>query len=247
MTVTIGSITLSNLTAQPFGYEESNTKSGQTSRQWLISGLLTPAEWVDLINEYNSWRDTRITDEDTLKSGTVGTVISFSGTGAGEEGWEDIDCWFNQAPQGQQSGAYILATVSLVDAEEALQVLLKQQEVDSEEEDLDLGTITVGEVELKLLAPPDSYGQVPSLQLTAGGVHYVTGPFVADKVQNIEGATDAEGWDGIRDWYEEEVTSIPESGDWYPISAPTATARSKVVSGIKTIEYVVSLSLGQVI
>jgi hypothetical protein len=247
MTLTIGSATFSSLTAQPFGYEETDTKRGFTARRWLITGLLTPTEWLALIEEYNSWRDLRILDEDSLKSGTVGTTVSFSGTGAGSEDWSEIECWFSRAPAGDQAGGYRLANMSLVDAAEELEVLLREQETSEEEEEIDLGTLTIGDAELKLLSPPDSYGAPPALQLTAGGVHFITGPLVAEKIQNVEGVTDSSGWEDIKTWYEEQVISIPSTGDWFPISPPSATVRSKVVSGVKTVEYVVTLSIGQVI
>lgn len=248
MTVTIGSATFSNLVAQPFGYEQTNTQAGLTARAWTLTGLLTPAEWLGLIGEYDEWRDARIQDEDSSVSGVIGTVIAFSGTGAGGEEWSGINCWFLSAPEAEQSGGFLQASIRIVDAEQALEVILRQAELEAEQEDLpDLGTITIGAATLTLLAPPDSFGFTPELSLTAGGVHFIAGPLVAYETQDIQGSTDAAGWAAVREWYAEQVISRPATGDWYPISAPTASAQVKVINGVKTTEYIVSISLGKVI
>ena len=128
MAITIGGTSFPTLTAQPFGYEETNTRAGQTARKWLITGLLKPSEWLDLLDEYDGWRDTRIDDEPTETSNVVGTTVAFSGDGPGGQSWTSIACWFITAPQAGQSGSYLSASVELVDANEALEVLLKTKE-----------------------------------------------------------------------------------------------------------------------
>lgn len=248
MSVTIGSQTFSRLTAQPFGYDETDVRSGKTAAKWAISGLATPSEWLSLLNEYDDWRDLRIEDPDSATSGEVGTTIALSGIGPGGQTWTNIACWFASAPQAEQSGAYLSVSFELVDAAQALQVLLKEQEQQEEEEDLpDLGTITIGTTVLTLLKPIETYNSVPQLELTASGVHYISGPLVAFKVRDVEGTTNAAGWAGILSWFESQVSSTPASSSWFPISAPTATAANKIVAGVKTVEYTVSIQLGQVI
>lgn len=250
MAITIGSAEFPTLTAQPFGYEETDTRTGLTARKWLVQGLLQPSEWLDLLDDYNAWRNTRINDPDSLTSESVGTTISFSGTGAGGVSWNNVACWFISAPSAEQSGAYLNVSVELVDAAQALEVLLKSEEknTESETEDLpDFGTITIGTTTVKLTKPVDSYGQGPSMELTAGGNHYITGPLVVYKIKDVEGTTTLSGWNAIRSWYEAQIVAVPLVGSYFPITIPTATAERKVVDGIKTTVYTVSIQLGLVL
>jgi hypothetical protein len=131
MTVTIGSFSTNRLNAQPFGYE-GEARTGLTARTFRISGLLTPAEWQTLVSEYNAWRSTRIQNEDTLLSKTVGTTIALTVTSANNLFVTNLACWFTEAPSGDQTGKYVSATVTLVDAAQALAVILRKQELDNE-------------------------------------------------------------------------------------------------------------------
>lgn len=145
MTITIGSFTCSTLTAQPFGYE-GEARTGLTARSFVISGLLTPAQWQALLGAYNGWRNTRITDQDTLLSKTVGTTIALT-VAANGVSVSALPCWFVEAPTGEQAGAYISTSVTLVDAAQALAVLLREQELANERqiaeaEDVDCAVIT---------------------------------------------------------------------------------------------------------
>jgi hypothetical protein len=248
MAITIGAASFPTLTAQPFGYNETDTRAGLTARRWLIQGLLKPSEWLALDTAYTTWRASRIQDDDSLASGTVGTTIAFSGKGAGGVTWTNIACWFFSAPSAEQSGAYLSASVELVDANQALEVLLRAEEKSYEAEDLpNFGTITIGTTVVTLTRPVDSYGQGPSLELTATGNHYITGPLVVYKIKDVEGTTDETGWNNIRSWYESQIVAVPSSGSYFPISFPTATAEKKVVNGIKTTVYTISIQLGLVL
>jgi hypothetical protein len=244
---TIGTAQFPTLTAQPFAYDETDTRAGLTARKWILQGLLKPSEWVALLGVYDGWRNTRITDPDTLVSGTVGTTIALTGKGAGSQTWTSIACWFAAAPSGEQAGRYIATTVELVDAAQALAIILKQQELSQPDDDLpNFGTYTLGTTVLTLIKPVDSYAAGPSLNLTATGVHYVEGPLVVQRIKDIEGTTNLTGWNNIRTWYEGQVVAIPAVGAYFPITGPTATAENKVISGAKVTQYTVSIQLGQV-
>lgn len=248
MAITIGSTSFPTLTAQPFGYEETNTRAGQTARKWLIAGLLKPSEWLDLLDEYDAWRDIRIDDEPTEASNVIGTTVAFSGAGPGDQSWTNIDCWFITAPQAEQSGAYLSASVELIDATQALAVLLKTEEDEAASEDLpDLGTITVGSTVLTLLKPVDAYATSPTMELTATGTHYIQGAPVPYSIKDIEGTTNVAGWDAIRSWYEGQISATPGAGSYFPITSPTASAANKIVEGVTTVEYTVSIQLGLVL
>lgn len=248
MAITIGTADFPTLTAQPFGYEETNTRAGQTARKWLITGLLRPSEWLALLGVYDTWRDTRIDDEPTEISGVVGTTIAFTGDGPGGQSWTSVACWFITAPAAEQSGAYLSANVELVDANQALAVLLKAEEQAAADEDLpDLGTITIGTTTLTLLKPVDAYATSPTMELTAAGSHYIQGALVPYNIKDVEGTTNLSGWNAIRAWYETQIAAVPLAGSYFPITAPSATAENKIISGVKTVQYTVSIQLGLVL
>jgi hypothetical protein len=248
MAISIGAASFPTLTAQPFGYDETDTRSGLTARRWAIQGLLTPSEWLALLGVYDTWRDLKIQEDDTAVSGVVGATVSFSGTGAGGATWTSIACWFSAAPSAEQVGAYLSVSVELVDANEALEVVLYQQQREAESEDLpDFGTITLGTTTLTLTKPVDSYGEGPALELTPTGNHYITGPLVVYRIKDVEGTTNLTGWNNIRSWYESQIVAVPATSSYFPISVPSATAEKRVVNGVKTTVYTVSIQLGQVL
>lgn len=248
--ITIGGSSFPSLTAQPFGYNETDTRAGYTARKWLVTGPLTPAQWLSLLSAYDGWRNARIDDEPTETSGVVGTTIGFSGNGPGGQSWSNVACWFIQAPQAEQSGDNLSATVELVDANEALEVILKTKENEgaAEDEDLpDLGTITIGSTTLTLLKPVDAYAASPTMELTAGGSHYIQGALVPYNIKDVEGTTDLTGWNAIRSWYETQIAAVPLAGSYFPITAPAATAENKIISGVTTVQYTVAIQLGLVL
>jgi hypothetical protein len=248
MAISIGGVSFSRLIAQPLVYDATNGRAGLVARRWVVSGLVTPSEWLSLVSVYDAWRALRINDEDSLTSESIGTTVLFSGTGAGGQTWSNIACWFDEPPVADQNGYWLAVTASVIDANEALAVLLREQALATEQEDLpDFGTITINGVVLTLKKPVDTYGEGPSVNLTAGGVHYIEGPKVVYKIKDIEGATTEAGWNNIRAWYEATIVTTPTTGDLYPISVPIATAERKVISGVKTTEYIVTMQLGQII
>lgn len=245
MSVTIGSATLSRLVAQPFGYEETNTRAGLTARKWLATGLCTPSEWAGLLEVYEDWRDLRIVQEEPLKSGVVGATVSLTASANGMT-YTAVPCWFIAAPSGEQVGAYVQASVELVDAAQALQVLLREKEKTEEEDLPDLGTFTINGAVIKLTKPPETFQDLPQMQLTAGGASYISGQYGVTLVRDIEGTTTAAGWAAIQTWVAATALSTPAVGGYFPLSAPTATAQNKVIGGVKTLEYSVNISLGVV-
>lgn len=249
MSITIGAFSTNRLQVQPFSYDETSVSDGLSARQWTMSGLLTQAEWQTLLSAYNSWRDSRITDEDTLSSGSVGTTVSLSATANGIT-WSGIACWFTAAPTAQQAGVYVQASCTVVDANQALQVLLRQQEKDRQRQEAlgrpSLGTVTLGSATLTLLAPMETYQDTPQLQLTAAGSHVISGALTATRVRRIQGTTDSTGWTNVRSWYETSVAAEPATGDWFPVSAPAAEAEVIISGGVKTTRYTVTVDVAEV-
>lgn len=248
MAVTIGTLTLDKLQAQPFGYEASDVKGGLTSRQWEIQGLVTGEEWADLIGVYDDWRDAKILEEPASVSRSVGTTIAFSGTGYGGEEWTNIACWFSEAPSGTQVGAFVSASFTLIDATQAVQVIVKE-EVDSDagtEGGINYGTFTLGTVEITLSKDPDVYLNTPTLELTAAGKHYVTGTLEAVRGKEIEGTIIGTDKLVLRNWYVATIEASPVKGEWYPTTSPTFNPVYKLVGGVPTLHYEVTLSVTRV-
>ena len=265
MTITIGSFTTeAPYTVQPLAYEGEG-RLGRTSRLFQISMLLNASDWANLVSTYDTWRDLRIQDPDSVESGTVGTTVTFSGpfnfsasapyppvdsgglpiTGPPAM-FSDYECWFAEPPSGDQVGGYVNASVVLVDAVQALEVLLKEEEGTTDDPP-DLGTVTVGTAVIKLLAPMETYEPPPAVQPTASGKDYIQGPLIAARRRRINGTGAAADWTGVQQWFEATVPTTPASGAWYPASAPTATAANKIESGVKVIEYTITLEQRQIV
>ena len=242
MTVSIGAFSTNRLTAQPYGHDGDSVYKGRTARSWRISGLLSDTEWTQLNSVYRAWRDLRIEDEDSAKSGVVGTTVLFGGDGFGET-WANIPCWFIAAPSSEQLGGYVNATVELVDAAEKLEVILKEKE-DSEEDDLpDLGTITLGTTVITLTSPPETLENLPRIEPMASGNDYILGPLAPRNALNVEGYTDAAGWAALVPWAKAQVSASRNPGEYWVTGGPTATAEHKIVDGVKIVRYNVNIGL----
>lgn len=243
MTVTIGAFSCSVLTAQPFGYE-GEARDGLTARKWLVQGLLTSSQWTSLLSVYDTWRNARISDADTLSSGVVGTTVSLTADGFGQS-WSSVACWFSAAPSGNQIGAYVEASIELVDATQALAVLLRGQEKGRQNSEALVpayGTLTLGGCTLTLIEEPVGYQESPSLQLTAGGRHYVQGPYGATKTRKIVGTTDGAGWTALQAWYESITLATPAAGTYWPVTVPEARGEVIITGGAKATRYTVSMT-----
>ena len=253
MTITIGAFTCQTLTAQPFGYE-GDARTGLTARTFQISGLLTPTQWQSLVSVYNTWRDTRITDADTLSSGVVGTTVALT-INANGLSVTALACWFAEAPTGEQAGAYINTSLNLVDSAQALAVLLREEEKSRQSTEAlipSLGTITFTRASgvspiVPLTAPMDTRQDGPTVALTATGTSYVTGPLVAHKIRNVEGFISTGSFDNLLSWYDETVAAIPAATSYFPITAPSATAEVIITGGVKATRYSVTLTVLQIL
>ena len=255
MSITIGSFSTNALTAQPFGYE-GEARTGLTSRTFRVAGLLTPAQWQALVTEYNTWRNTRITDADTLSSGTVGTTVSLTITSANGLSVTSLACWFTEPPTGEQTGAYISASCLLVDAAQALAVLLRTAEKSRQNQEAtttpNLGTITFTRATgtspvVTLTTPANTRQDGPTVALTSTGKSLVTGPLVAHKVRQVEGYLTTGTIDDLLAWYDETIAAVPASSSWFPTTAPTSTAEVIISGGAKSTRYKVSITAVQII
>ena len=249
MTITIGSFNTNALTAQPFGYE-GEARDGLTARTFRVAGLLTASQWQALVTEYNNWRNTRITDQDTLSSGTVGTTVNLSITSTNGLTVSSLPCWFTEPPSGEQAGLYVSASATLVDAAQALAVLLRSQEKQRQQNEAttpSLGTLTFGSAVITLTAPADTRQDVPQVAFTAAGKSYITGPLAAHKIRNVEGYISSGTYTDLLTWHDTTISSVPATGAWFPINPPRATAEVIITGGIKATRYNISMTVLQII
>jgi hypothetical protein len=244
--ITIGSFECSDLTAQPFGYQEDDVQAGLTAKKWSINGLVDPEVWPDLLTEYDTWRDARLQDTDTTGPENLGTTVAFSGSGPAGQQWQ-AECWFTSAPKGDQSGSKIAISFEIVDAAQAAEIFLRQQEQEAAQEAPDVGEYELAGVTLALRKPIDGYREGPSISLSATGNHYATGPLIAERIKDIEGTTDLTGWNAIRDWYESVIATPLSENSIFPITPPSASAETRIDGGIKSTIYIVTIQLLEII
>lgn len=248
-TVTIGAFSSSYLTAYPSSYE-GEARTGLTARTWTFTAVLTPAEEASLFSVYDTWRDARIQDEDTLKSGVVGTTVSLTVSGLDVGNVAGLAVWFSRPPSSSKVGRYKQVSWEVVDAAQALEVLQRQEELRRERNEAiegDFGTIVLGAATLTLLQPIETFTDGPQVELLSTGQHYVTGSGNFARVRDVQGRTDATGWSAVLSWYESTVQATIAPGVWFPVTAPTASGDAIIDGGVKSTRYTVSVRLVEVI
>lgn len=241
-TLKIGSFSYDSgfYTAQPFGYKEDDTLYGLTAEKVAITALMTPIEWGALLDCYNTWRDARLADDVEDIETTIGSTVDVSMTANGVS-WTNVKSYFLSAPSGEQLGAYIEASVELVNAQQQIEVAERQEEMEDSTIDY-FGTFNLWGTTLKLRQPPETYQDMPTLQLTAAGESYTTGPRVSTEVRALVGDTDLSGWQAIYQKTSAKAESFP-GGDWFPVSPPTASAEKRIVGGVRSDLYTVTINV----
>lgn len=259
MTISIGSFSTKALTAQPFGYE-GTARDGLTARTFRLAGLLTKTEWQSLISVYTSWRDSRLQDADTLSgadgtAGNRGTTVSLTIPNTQEYsvnglGVTNLPCWFAEAPSGEQAGSYVSANATLIDTDQAIQILLRSKEKERKSSEAlipSFGTVTLGQAIITLTKPMETRQDGPSVSLSAAGKTVLQGALKAHNVRQIEGYISTGTFAQVLTWYDNAVAGSPASNSWFPISAPSANAEVVIVDGVKATRYTVTVSAIQVI
>jgi hypothetical protein len=249
MSVTINGLQIKNLTAQPFGYEADDVRLGLVARSWTVNGLLDATQLGQFKSIFDTWWAARQADGDSIATNSVGSTVALSASANGLTA-SGVACWFSEAPSFEQLGAYVQVSATLVDANQALTVAKKALEK-SAAADLalapDLGTVTLGGVTITLTEPMETLDDLPTLERTAGGFPYIQGPLRSSRVRTITGTVANEAaFTSLRNWVATTVQSTPTTGDWWPTGAPTATAETRIVSGLKTTIWTVSISVEQV-
>lgn len=249
MSVTINGLTLTSLTAQPFGYEAEDVRAGLVARSWTISGLVDSTQLGQFKNIFDTWVAARQSDADSLAANSVGTTVSLSASANGLTA-SGVACWFSEAPSFEQVGRYVQLSATLVDANQALTVAKKALEKSSQADQAlipSLGTVTLGGVVITLTEPMETLDDLPSLERTAGGYPYIQGPLRSSRVRTITGTVANEAaFTTLRNWVATTVQSTPAVGDWWPTSPPTASVEAQIIGGLKTNVWTVSLTVEEV-
>jgi hypothetical protein len=264
MTVTIGTFSTNALIAQPFGYE-GDARTGLTARTFQISGLLTPAQWQALVTEYNNWRNLRILDQATKASGVVGTTVNLTITPANGLSVTSLPCWFVDPPSGDQAGAYVSTSATLVDAAQALQVVLREEEKSTQEGDaptLFYTSATTGNSISNSATLPSSSGKswivrvteyvqgrenAPSYAFTALGTTYVTGALVSHNTAQYSGYIVHGDPDDLLATYDAKIAITPVPDSVVMARPPEFRYENIVSGGVRVTRYPVTFTLLEVV
>lgn len=200
----------------PFGFDGSNVKRGRSVEKLTLTGLLMREDAETLIDLYRSWRDDKIEEEDPQQTGVVGVCVLITATGLGFN-WTSKECWFSKAPELKAAGIYANVSIELVDAEQALQVLMEDKE-DSDEDGIEYGVITLGGAVINLTAYPNSYNDLPTLARNPAGAHIISGSLSLVEIKEVEGwVTDAH-LTLLTSWLNTTVATTPSPGTWFPVN-----------------------------
>ena len=248
MTVTIGALTIGKLQARPVSYEETNTRQGVAVRAWDIEGILNSADAAAVSNSFETWLATRVTENDSLLTGTTGTTVAFTGND-GTRTWTSIATWWDAAPTIERTGIRWRVSFRLIHAADALAALLRDQELSRERDDAlapTFSSITVGGVALTIVQEPEGRDEGPTVTTAATGTDVIEGPLRRVRVRNIVGYGPNAGrtdFDTLLTWYDTTIGTRPAAGTWFPISPPTADPQVIVSGGVKSTRYLISLQL----
>lgn len=249
MSVTINGLTLSSLTAQPFGYDVEDVRAGLVARSWSVNGLLDATQLGQFKSIFDTWIAARQSDPDSLSANSIGTTVALSASANGLTA-SGVACWFSDAPSFEQVGRYVQLSCTLVDANQALTIAKKALEKSAQNDQAltpSLGTVTLGGVVITLTEPMETLDDLPTLERTAGGFPYVQGPLRSSRVRTITGTVANEAAvTTLRNWVATTVQSTPAVGDWWPTSPPVASVEAKIISGLKTNVWTVSLTVEEV-
>jgi hypothetical protein len=225
----------------PFGFDGSNVRRGRTAEMLKITGVLLKEDAETLIDLYRAWRDEKILEEDPEKTGELGAVVLVSGEDIGFS-WEQKQCWFNKAPDITYAGIYAKTTIEVVDAEQALQIIVEEEE-DKEEDGIDLGTLTLGDAVITLLVRPENYGDLPQLQRNPAGAHVISGSLTLEEVKDVEGWVTETDLPLLESWLNTTIATTPAPNTWFPTNWQRPTAKKRTVESAIQTTYDVKLQL----
>lgn len=213
------------LTKIPFGFNDSAVRRGRTAEMLSIDGFMLRQDASSLVSLFKAWKDAKITEEDPQKTGAIGAVVSVTGSGTGFS-WTNRACWFEKSPTIQDAGVFVRISVDLVDANQALQVLLEERD-DADEDGINLGTITLGSAVINLLNYPVQYDELPEPSRNPAGVHVITGQLTLQESKEIEGWVTEANKNNLETWLNATVTTTPAPNTWFPVAYQKPVAKTR--------------------
>jgi hypothetical protein len=239
--------TFPNLTDHPFGYDEVDVRRGRAARRWALSGIVNREDGATIAGLYDTWNAVRLLEDDPVRTGVVGTTVSLTGEAPGFAWSSAVPCWFTSAPSIAMAGMFCRVSITLVDASQALAILLRQGEEEAEQAaQLNLGTLTFGSAVVNLTARPDSFADLPSLALTPAGKHVITGPLAVTETRRVQGWVTAANLTLLETWLKATTAASPSTGGWFPTEWSEPVARRRADGGTIGTYYDVSFAVSKI-
>jgi hypothetical protein len=239
--------TYPNLTEHPYGFDEVDVRRGRAARRWALSGIVNREDGATIAGLYAAWNAVRLLEDDPVRTGVVGATVSLAGTAPGFTWASAIPCWFATAPSIAMAGMFCRVSTTLVDATQALAILMRQGEEDAEQADqLNLGTLTFGGAVVNLTARPDGFADLPALALSPAGRHVITGPLVTTQTRRVEGWVTATNLSALETWLTTTTAASPATGAWFPTAWSEPVAKRRAEAGAIGTFYDVSFSVSRI-
>jgi hypothetical protein len=236
-----------NLVEHPFGYDEVDVRRGRAARRWALSGIVNREDGATITGLYAAWNAVRLLEDDPVRTGVVGATVSLTGAAPGFAWSTSVPCWFASAPSIAMAGMFCRVTTTLVDAGQALAILLRAGEEEAEQAaQLSLGTLTFGSAVVNLTARPNGFTDLPALALSPAGRHVLTGPLVATQTRRVEGWVTAANLTALETWLTTTTAASPANGAWFPTAWSEPVARRRADGGTIGTYYDVSFSVSQI-
>ena len=253
LTISYGgnSFTYPNLSQHPLAFDAVDVRRGRAPEMLQPSGLLLKSQADSLVNMFRAWKATRLAQEAPERTGTVGEVVLVTAKGPGYSGasaWSNRAAWFDSFDKPAQVGPYTRVGLTLVDANQALAVILRElEEQEEQEEALNLGTLTFGGAVVNLTARPDNLSGLPQLELSPTGAHIITGSLATVDVREVRGWVTAANLTALETWVKTTAaTPTPAANSWFPTAWSTPVARLKRNAGVVSTVYDVSFTAAKI-
>jgi len=145
------------------------------------------------------------------------------------------------------AGMFCRVSITLVDASQALAILLRQGEEEAEQAaQLNLGTITFGSAVVNLTARPDGFTDLPALALTPAGGHVLTGPLAVTETRRVQGWVTAANLTALETWLKTTTAASPSTGGWFPTEWSEPVAKRRADGGTIGTYYDVAFAVSKI-
>lgn len=239
--------TFPNLTEHPFGYDEVDVRRGRAARRWALSGIVNREDGATITGLYDAWNAVKLLEDDPVRTGVAGATVALLGEAPGFAWSSAVPCWFASAPSIAMAGMFCRVSITLVDASQALAILLRQGEEEAEQAaQLNLGTITFGSAVVNLTARPDGFTDLPALALTPAGGHVLTGPLAVTETRRVQGWVTAANLTALETWLKTTTAASPSTGGWFPTEWSEPVAKRRADGGTIGTYYDVAFAVSKI-